>query len=273
MIVQTAPEGAAHFVITQRDHARTSGQLAKAFGNDHFALLAPKALMEYVIAHHDEGWDSVDSSPTLDPNTRLPYHLTQTPLPQLLISGRESPTFNEKHHPYCGLISSMHTWGLYHGRYGLSDKIFINIIPSQHKAAVEEMLNGETARQERLKAQLAANGEMAEWIEDVFLFHNYKLLQFFDTLALYFQTVCEAQLTESHFHNVPAALAKDITIKARPIKKGVIGLTPYPFQADELEVYTEGRYLTTLPEDTTTDLANMMRTTPITRQTFKLVAG
>ena len=39
MIVQTAPEGKAHFVVFQPDHARLSGQFAAAFGNSEFFAL------------------------------------------------------------------------------------------------------------------------------------------------------------------------------------------------------------------------------------------
>ena len=94
--------------------------------------------MEYIVAHHDEGWLALDDQGLMDERTHLPYHLTQTPLPELIKTGAGSPDFNEAHHPYSGLISSMHTWGLYNGRYGLSDKLFIDSIAAQMRPEVVE---------------------------------------------------------------------------------------------------------------------------------------
>ena len=45
------------------------------------------------------------------------------------MTSRLSPDFNERHHPYCGLLSSMHSWGLYNGRYGLSKLVLLDNIP------------------------------------------------------------------------------------------------------------------------------------------------
>lgn len=272
MIVQSAPQGQAHFVITQTDHARMSGQLARAWGNAQFAPLRPREPMEFVTAHHDEGWPVVDDAFLLDARTNLPYHLTQTPLPELIKTGVGSPVFNEAHHPYSGLISSMHTWGLYNGRYGLSDKIFINSIPADYRPQVDALLNGEIARQERLKQQLnAPESDMAAWCAPAHLFHNYKLLQFFDTLALYFHTTHEAVRAPAQFLNVPQDVDNDITISVHPISTGIYSVKPYPFAEKRLEIFVEGRYLHPLKPGES--LADVLRDTPKTRQTYTLVAG
>lgn len=244
MIVQTAPIGEAHFVITQIDHARASGQLAAAFGNDQFAEPPARDLLVYVVTHHDEGWRCLDDQLLIDPKTGLPYHLTQTPIVNLIETGSASPDFNEQYHPYCGLLSSMHTWGLYHGRYGLSDKIFIDSFPSAHRPAVDRMLAAEQSRQERIKTALAADAQTAPWVTEQALFANYKLLQFFDTLALYLQTVHPSQRGESQFLHVPLTLDRDTTVMIRPLDEGIYQLTPYPFHQNEVVMTTRGRYIT-----------------------------
>ena len=172
MIVQTAPVGSPHFVIKQVDHARFSGQFARAFGNATFAPLHPRELMEHVVAHHDEGWTVVDDAPMHDSHTGLPYHLTQIPMGELLKTGAGSPNFNQHKHAFCGVISSMHTYGLYHGRYGLSDRIVIDLVPPEYKAKTQGMLQGELDRQESLKDQLCANPETVEWASSTVLFHS-----------------------------------------------------------------------------------------------------
>jgi hypothetical protein len=46
--------------------------------------------------------------------------MARTPTPEVVKTNFGSPDFNEAHHPYCVLLSSMHSVGLYNGRYGFS---------------------------------------------------------------------------------------------------------------------------------------------------------
>jgi hypothetical protein len=256
MIVQTAPDGNSAFIIRQQDHAAVSGIFAANFGNADFAPLNPKEAMEFLAAHHDDGWESIDANPQFDSRSGFVYHLTQTPTQLLVESGNKSPDANEAFHPYSGLISSMHTYGLYHGRYGLSDKIYIDMINPEWKEAVHVMLAAELARQARLKA--VCN------VSDAELFHNYKLLQFFDTLALYIQTT--ATLNESQFLHVPQALGQDVRIRAIP-NGNEIRLDPYPFAVDSLEVATIGRIVEK------SDSAAAYHSAPMSEQVYTFVRG
>lgn len=271
MIVQSAPPGQPHFVIEQPDHTRTCGQFARAFGNERFAPPQPRDLVVYIVEHHDEGWQPVDALREQSPATGLPHHLTQTPLPYLVKTSQGSPDFNEQHHPYCGLLSSMHTYGLFNGRYGLSDFIFIDKVPEEHRAAAQAMLDGEIERQRRLKAALAADPVTAPWVQDDALFTNYKLLQFFDTLALYFHMTCAEQRKEARFLNVPDGRGADHTLTITPRGDGAYTLTPFPFAGDSLEVSVTGRYLA--PQPPGADLRLLFDVTPKATQTYRLVAA
>lgn len=269
MIIQTAPPNHPHFVILQTDHARMAGQFAQAFGNDEFDSLHPKALMEFVVKHHDEGWVETDTAVLRDPTTHLPYHLTQTPLPELLKTAARSPEFNEKHHPFCGLISSMHTYGLYNGRYGLYGSRFVGDISGEHKTAVETMLQAELNRQQRLKNHLANHHATKEWISDAFLFYHYKLLQFFDMLALYFQMKHTDNRQEAHFLHVPMNKKTDVTVTIRPVGPAVYALSPFPFVAEGMTFSYEGRYLRPQPEN----LTEIFRRTLPEREMITVIAG
>ena len=269
MIIQTAPEGQPHFVIMQAEHARMSGQLARAFGNMQFESLHPQALMERIVAHHDEGWLEVDARQVRDPHTSLPYHLTQTPTQDLVQTSAGSPTFNEKHHAFCGIISSMHTYGLFHGRYGLSDMIYIDRINPAVRPQVEAMLQGELARQARLKAQLAQDSATAEWADDKFLFHHYKLLQFFDTLSLYFHTTHPTMRGEAQFKNVPLTLGNDVTLTIKPTGDGAYAMLPFPFTGERVETNVEGRYTMKFGADQ--DAQSVLRAAKVERQSYIIV--
>ena len=65
--------------------------------------------------------------------TGLPYNLIETPAKYITVTSRLSPDFNERQGPFCGLISSMHSWGLYNGRYGLSDHVLIKQFPEAER--------------------------------------------------------------------------------------------------------------------------------------------
>ena len=161
MMVQTAPEHEPHFVITMKEHMDFCGQLARAYGNDRFESLNPYPEMLYVVDNHDRGWDDYDQNPGIDPGTGLPYLMSRTPAVESVKTNRGSPDFNEAHHPYCGLLSSMHTWGLYNRRYGFTQFVVrtrntVSIqVADPNRPMVDKMLADEVARQERLKNELA----------------------------------------------------------------------------------------------------------------------
>ncbi|MCZ6605259.1 MAG: DUF3891 family protein [Alphaproteobacteria bacterium] len=271
MIVQTAPEGEQHFVIKMTEHTEFAGLLARAFGNDKFEPLHPNDEMLYVIDHHDQGWVELDAAPKRDSATGLPWHLIDAPQDHFLQSGVGSPDFNEAHHAFCGLISSMHTWGLYNRRYGISDKVLLDDVPGDYRRQFEDMLDGQLARQARLKAKLAENDETAAWIEDDRLFQSYKQLQFFDTVALYFHCTHAADRGPAGFPHVPMAPAKDVTVHVEPIDTHTYCFDPYPFREEGLYLAFEGRYMGAV-DGGDDQLTAAMAAAPTDVQTVQFVA-
>ena len=114
MIVQPG-HGTASLCIEMTEHTRFAGQLAEHFGNDVFASVHPREPMLYAVSHHDQGWAPVDAAIGRDASTGLPWNLVKTPVEKLLQTGPGSPEHNESHHAFCGLLVSMHTYGLYCG--------------------------------------------------------------------------------------------------------------------------------------------------------------
>jgi len=243
MIIQRppsdAPPDAPRFVIKNTEHTALAADLAGRFGNERFAALEPREAMLFLVAHHDQGWESLDEAPELDPATGLPYHLVETPLALMLDTSARSPEFNRRAGPLVELLSSMHVYGLYTGRYGLSDKVPLDNIPAGDRPAVDAMLAGERERQAALQARLAGD-PMASAQR---LMHNYKLLQFFDTLALYFNMNAGGERGTAAFANVPRGVGDDVTVEVRETAPGRYVLEPYPFDASGIEVRCAGRYL------------------------------
>ncbi len=272
MIVQTAGDGDAQFVITMDQHTSLAGKFARAFGNDRFEPVTPLDIVLYIVEHHDAGWADLDKEAAVDPNTGLPYHLVDTPFEKIIRTSAASPDFNSRHHPFCGLLSSMHSWGLYNGRYGLSDKVLLDMMTDDNRAVAGDMLDGELARQQRLKAELAADPETAGWIDEDHLFQNYKQLQFFDTMALYFNCQPEGARRETVFQNVPERAGVDVDVTVRPLGDGVYSVAPFPFAPEYgsgVSFSFDGRYIKPDMGRRAVDMDSIA----VVSQTVKLVAG
>ena len=271
MIVQSAPEGAEHFIITMDQHTALSARFAEHFGNEHFEPVEPRALMLHVIEHHDVGWRELDALALRDPATGLPYNLVKTPFAHIVETSSASPDINSECHPYCELISSMHSWGLYNGRYGMSDKVLLDSLADDNRALADSMLNGEIERQQRLRAQLESDPETASLTNESRLFQNYKQLQFFDTLALYFNCIREGEREQASFSHVPLNASEDAEVTIKPVEAGVYALDPYPFDdADGIDLTFNGRYLP--PVSHGDDVREELERAPVTAQTMRLLA-
>ena len=271
MIVQSAPEGDPSFVITMAQHTALAGRFARAFGNDRFEPVSPREEMLYVIDNHDAGWAELDARAPIDPETGLPFNLVSTPFDMIVKTSAGSPDFNSRHHAYSGLISSMHSWGLYNGRYGMSDLVLLDSLADDNRDKADVMLDGELERQDRLKSDLADDPESASWIDEPHLLQNYKQLQFFDTLALYFNRTHDAERGGSTFTHVPMSASQDVDIAIERTGPGVYSLSPYPFNEDGAEFWFEGRYLA--PQSNGDSASEPLAAASIERQTLKLVAG
>jgi hypothetical protein len=272
MIIQTAPAGEPRLAIMMHEHTALAHQFARAFGNARFAPPDPKDLMFHVVLHHDAGWAAFDRDPAVDARTGLPCNLVETPAEHITVTSRGSPDYNERHHPYCGLVSSMHSWGLYNGRYGLSDMVLIDKLPAAARPLVQRMLDDELARQQRLKAELARDPATAAWIEERRLFASYKLLQFVDTLALYFNRTHPRERREARFAHVPLSASADTDVTVRPCADGVYALAPYPFAADGAAFAFAGRPVMPGQGDAG-GWAAALAAGPTVWESFRLVAG
>jgi hypothetical protein len=277
MLTQTAPAGEPAFVMNMTEHMEMCGQMARAFGNDRFERLDPYEEVLYLVENHDRGWDEYDRNPGLDED-RLPYIMSRTPTPENMKTNIVSPDFNERHHPYCGLLSSMHSWGLYNRRYGFTQfvvrtrKTTSITVKNLYQADVEKLQADEIKRQNRLKAELAKNPVTTSWIEDRHLFQNYKQLQFFDTLSLYFHLYHATERGEETYIHVPLNAEADTNVTLRKVSDSVYSLAPFPFANDRLTLVCRGRYVKPFPPDfDLSKVGEALRSLPGDRQTYELV--
>tara|TARA_Y100000590_G_scaffold12455_4_gene15175 strand:- start:1483 stop:2301 length:819 start_codon:yes stop_codon:yes gene_type:complete len=272
MIVQSSEEGQVPFVIKMSEHTALAGNLARFFGNSRFEPIKPREPMLFVIDNHDIGWRELDERAPADPKTGLPYNLVETPFEEIIKTSSRSPERNSSEHAYCGLISSMHSWGLYNGRYGMSDLVLLDNLASDNKVEASRMLDGEIRRQTELKAKLASDPKTAGWIKKEKLFQNYKQLQFFDTLALYFNCTHEKHRTKTTFLHVPQTKDEDVEVTITPKGNGDYSFAPYPFKQDKIDVEFSGRYLDPAKTTGGEEIGEIIKKTPIEKQTVRLVS-
>ena len=273
MIIQTAPAGQPRLAIMMYEHTALAYQFARAFGNNRFEAADPFELVSYVVLHHDAGWAEFDRDPLTDPATNLPFNLIDTPAEYITVTSRLSPEFNQRHHAYSGLLSSMHSWGLYNGRYGLSSIVLIDKISQEERPLADRMLEGELNRQARLKDELATDNRAASWLDEPHLFQNYKQLQFFDTLALYFNRIHPSERGKSKYEHVPINAKEDVLVTIRPQGRGVYSLSPYPFGADGAAFAYAGRPIEPGQQDGRGSWTAALAQTPTVWESFRIVAG
>jgi hypothetical protein len=234
----------------------------------------------FAVDNHDRGWDPYDARPKLDPETGLPFSLVGTPPVDSAKTITASPDFNERHHPYCGLLVSMHMWGLHNRRLGFSQFVVrqrtSTSIETQErfKPEVQARLACEKARQDRIKSEFAADSKAQAWFSEARLLQNYKQLQFFDTLALYFHLRQASERGEEVYIHVPKSAETDATVSVRRVDDENYLLDPYPFSNDVLKVVCRGRYMQpALGEVVPADLGAALRALPADRQTYSLRPG
>ncbi len=163
-------------VVMQTDHADLAAALAGNWGNDRFAAPEPAASMVTAARRHDDGWAVWERSPRADDGGR--------PLPFLEVHINSHLAFYEAaivdvtdEDPYAGLMCAMHGAGLYRERYGTQPGLrnkWADEYGAEIEAFVERMESGFPDRITGLGV-----GETERWT-------NYRLLQVFDRLSLYF---------------------------------------------------------------------------------------
>ncbi len=98
------------WLITQDDHARLSGELARQFGGRGFpAPSSPAAIMG--IELHDCGWPLHDDKPTLN-RQHQPLDVFETPRSIAIPVWERSVEIAMARDPFAGLLVSLHVFGL-----------------------------------------------------------------------------------------------------------------------------------------------------------------
>jgi hypothetical protein len=170
------------WLITQADHAQLAGDIAGQLSNPHLEAAAVEA-----IAVHDAGWKLLDRIPPS--SDELPvsfFYVRPSDVGRAwLLSVDEAETRS----PLAGLMVSGHFFRL------ASERARAGIDSGEDAAAIQNFLQHESGRQERLGRLAKCPGEEVERLIDA--------LQFCDLLSLYL--CCGAEVPAEFPQVVPEA--------------------------------------------------------------------
>jgi hypothetical protein len=209
-------------IVLQPDHADLSRQFARAWGNaDGFAVPRPLDSVTVAAARHDDGWAVWERAPALDRDGKAPRNFLDVEVASHLAFYRAMIAAVLDDDPYAGLLVSMHGAGIYRGRYGTQPSLKLTFADEER-----EQVDAFVAEQERLHARLMDRigiDEEERWT-------NYRLLQVYDRLSLYF---CLRDVEAGEADALaPAPRGYDgaeASLRIEPDGPWRIRIDPYPF--------------------------------------------
>jgi hypothetical protein len=222
MIVRDA--GDAWDVVLQTDHALLSGQFARAWGNDNFEAPRPLDTVARATARHDDGWAIWERAPSLlamNGGTPKPRNFLDVQILSHLAFYRAQIRAVGDEDPYAGLLISMHGCGIYNGRYGTDPALKLTFAPLD-QSAVTDFVNEQEGRRDELIKELGVSEEE--------LWTNYKFVQMYDRLSLYFcMKDLEAGET-AELEPAPASYSGDTAkLTITPDGPWRVKMDPFPF--------------------------------------------
>jgi len=244
MIVRKEPNGSL-LLIGQTDHSRLVGQLAAHWGNSQFAPVRPFDSVVRAATYHDYGWLRYETSPQLDLETGETPDFRQVGARQIeayqwcvdWMTGIDR---------YAGLIVSMHRTGLWRGRYQT-----IAYPSALHARTITAEIEAFIARHE------AWQEEERQRLDTAQLWTNYRLLQVWDLLGLYF---CCQEPIEDHIEPVPVAYgtrkSDGVRLTMSPKTNRTVAFDPFPFDVRPCHVQLS---LKRLPQTKFPDLDGFRR--------------
>jgi hypothetical protein len=227
MIIRKLPSGQA-IAITQTDHSRLAGFFAAHWGNATFSPLQPYESVTRAAVFHDFGWLRYETQPEIDPASGEPYTFTSMPFrPQQLEAYQWCVDWLGSVDPYSALLVGMHRVGLWKSRYETITAPAWRSAPNL-PPAIDEFIAREEPLQEQQRGSL--DGDQV-WT-------NYRLLQVWDLLGLYFTT---REPYENAIEPVPTAYTSDLHSGVRmtlhPLDECRVAFDPYPFDIRPLTLH------------------------------------
>jgi hypothetical protein len=227
MIIRKQPNGEV-MLLTQTDHSRLAGFLASHWGNSTFAPLQPYESVARAATFHDFGWLRYETNPQLNPKTGEPFTFQNLPFePWHLDAYQWCVDWLAGVDRYSALLVGLHRVGLWRSRF--------------QTITYPEWKWGNIKLPDEIETYIAHTKPILdkerEEIGGHTLWTNYRLLQVWDLLGLYF--TC----TDPYDHAVePVPTEYDgqplsgLRMSLHPLNDRHVVMDPYPLDVRPLEL-------------------------------------
>lgn len=264
MIVRKEANGEM-LLVGQTDHSRLAGQFASHWGNATFATPTPYESVARAATFHDFGYLRYETQPAFNAETgETPNFLAVLTDAERLAEYQWCFEWLLGPDPYAGMLVSMHRTGLWRGRYdAITHPPHAN---RQQKPEIDAFVERTEAQRTKL---LAKHGWDPQQLRI-----NYRLLQFWDLLSLYFS--CQAPV-EGYIEPVPTSYTskegEGVKITLTPIDAKTIAIDPYPFDATSLRIQLAAHRLSQMKFDNQDAFRKAYFQAPMEILEFELVTG
>jgi hypothetical protein len=224
-------DGLDVIAIPQPSHAWLSGQMARAWGNAHFAAPTPYDEVCLAAGQHDISWLDWEMTPALDAGTGLPQEFFRVPSKVHITLWREGVLRARVFGRYPALLVSLHADTIYAQYFNFN------------KASGEcggVFLDEQHRFQARTAASLRADPKLAEQASPETIEHNWLLIAAFDRMSL---EICWGVRKEIKIPNVPTAGAGTTELRMQPGAGDGLVLDPWPFRTAGVALRAEGKRL------------------------------
>ncbi|MGH6841276.1 MAG: DUF3891 family protein [Methylocella sp.] len=171
-------DGLDVIAIPQPSHAWLSGQMARVWGNEHFAAPAPYDEVCLAAGQHDIGWLDWEMAPALDARTGLPQEFSKVPPAMHTALWREGVRHARAFGRYPALLVSLHANTIYARHFD-----FAKASP-ENAQTVRAFLDEQHCFQAWTAASLRADPKLAEQASPETLEHNRLLIAALDWMSL-----------------------------------------------------------------------------------------
>jgi Protein of unknown function (DUF3891) len=220
--------------VPQPSHAWLSGQMARTWGNEHFAAPTPYDEVCLAAEQHDIGWLDWEMRPALDAGTGLPQEFFRVPPKVHIALWHEGVRRARVFGRYPALLVSLHADTIYARHFD-----FAKASP-ENAEAVRDFLDEQHRFQAGTAASMQADPKLAEQAAPETIEHNRLLIAALDRMSL---EICWGVKKEIKIQNVPTAGAGTTELRMQPRDGEDIVLDPWPFRAASVAVRTEGKRL------------------------------
>jgi hypothetical protein len=234
MIIQKIFDADQVIAISQTAHAWVAGQLARQWGNEHFADFTPVEPLCYAAEQHDRGFLDWERQPTLDPKSGLPHTFENIPLSLHVALRKRSILELKAVSLYAALVTSLY---------------FVRAVGKQRpieshadRQRIAEFLQEQKELQRSLLGSLRKDPYLRSACSDRAIEYNKKLLAAWDQLSV---QLCRNPVSSFSVSDVPSAFEKSCRLLATPVDPNAreIRVEPWPFSKPRVELTCEGHVL------------------------------